>query len=423
MNHTDSQSSDAKLKVLQVMEATTGGTRRHLYYLLTHLNLKCFDVSLVYALERDPHFAEDLEEYTRLGIQLIEVPMCRHISPLRDLMACCKILRIIRKGSFDVIHAHSSKAGFLVRVAAVLSRSSAAVVYSPHSFAFQYIPTSLKGRFYLLLEKIAAHFRGNLLCVSQGEREVALSHGISSSSKIEVLPNAIHQDGMRSSQNPSIDTKKSLGIPPDVPVVGMIARFHPQKGLQHFVDAIPQILRKFPGTRFLLIGDGPLFPKIDGRIRSHGITSNVVLPGHCENVSDYYRIMDCYVLSSLWEGMPYTILEAMAHGLPVVASDTVGNNELVVDGETGYLVESANPDAIAIAIMKLLRDQQLRIAMGERGMDRLSARLSMKDWICQYQSIYERLAEKVGFEEEDTAPDLQIIAVIGDHHEKGSQGI
>ena len=371
------------------MEATTGGTRTFLRYLLTSLDPNRFAITLIFSKERDAYFVHDLESFAAQGIQLIEVPMRREISPLSDTVALFRIAKIIFRKDPDIIHTHSSKAGFLGRLAALLTGKSSRVVYSPHSFAFQYAPRSLRGCFYLYLERIASLLSKRMVCVSIGERAVALAYGLTTTEKSVVIPNAISKD-MPFTQTPE-SIRRELGLKDTVPVVGMVAQFRPQKGIEHFLNAIPTVLSTFPETRFVIIGDGPLFDSMRMHVARLGVEKSVFMLGHRENAIDYYQIMDMFVLTSLWEGMPYTILEAMAMGLPIVATDTVGNNELVIDGTNGFLVPAADSPAIARAIIRLLKNKPLALRLGKGSKMFSDSGLSIEEWITRYQDYYEAL--------------------------------
>jgi glycosyltransferase involved in cell wall biosynthesis len=318
--------------------------------------------------------------------------MKREISPIDDLRALVRIYAIIRANKFDVVHAHSSKAGVLGRVAARLAGTKV-VMYSPHSFAFQYCPTSVSGRLYRSIEKLAGLFCDCLLCVSKGERDEAVKHRICASSKIRVIENAVATEELVPLR--TIDeTKRGLRISEHEKVVGMVAKFRAQKGYRHFIEAIPRILGKCPDTTFLIVGDGEERGRVERMIRELGLREKTILAGHQENVADYYQVFDVFVLSSLWEGMPYVILEAMTLGLPVVASNICGNNELVEHGGNGFLVTPGDSVEIAERVIELLVKPGMRRTFGERSRSIIASRPTVYEWIGEYQNLYTELLER-----------------------------
>jgi len=385
----EGQTKQSKIRILHVIEATTGGTRKHLSQLLGHLDQTMFELSLIYSNERDPHFSKDLKTFATKGIVLFEIPMRRQISPWNDLVAFWRIYKTIRAGGVDIVHVHSSKAGFLGRLAAKFHKIPA-IIYSPHGFAFQYAPQSASSRGYLFLERIASGWGNVLLCVSTGEREVAISHKLALPDQIAVIPNAVSSDDIQPKRSPST-VKESLGILDSALVVGMVAQFRPQKGLGNFFDAIPAIVERFSSVKFLLVGDGPLFPELKRRVATMGIDKHVILTGHCEDVADYYQIMDVFASSSLWEGMPYVILEAMNMALPIVATDVTGNNELVLHGENGFLVTPEDSGQIADRVIQLLADKDLRQTFGKASRMLAQQRDCLQECVQRYQTLYSNL--------------------------------
>lgn len=161
--------------------------------------------------------------------------------------------------------------------------------------------------------------------------------------------------------------KKEFGIDPEFPVIGMVGRLSSQKGFPYLLEAASLVKKSFPRVRFMIVGDGPLREEVEVMVRDLGLESTVILTGWREDVYALYQIFDIVALSSLFEGLPITILDGMASSKPVVATDVCGNPEVVRDSETGLLVPPRNPRVLAEAILTLLRDPQRAVAMGEAG--------------------------------------------------------
>lgn len=396
-------------KVLEILEATTGGTRRHLQYLLRNIDLERFEVTFAYSDRRDAFFSKDLETYAARGIHLVEIPMRREIRPVEDFIALVRLMKLIRQQQYDVIHAHSSKAGFLGRLAARLT-GVGPVVYTPHAFAFQYQPKGVKGKLYRGLERLAGRWTDLLLCVSDGERHVAQEHTLTRA-PIEVLANVV-----KANDKDPIEVRrrvrKCYNIPENSPVVGMVAQFRPQKGYRHFIEAIPQVLSRCQEAIFLVVGDGPERLSVEESIRNLKIESHVILAGHQEDPADYYPAMDVFVLSSLWEGMPYVILEAMAASLPIVATEIAGNADLVRHGVNGLLVPPADSHPIARTISRLLNDKTLREKYGQESRRLIQTMPTIDQWIRRYESIYLRAVSLA----KSTKPQYQVAPDYAEPH-------
>lgn len=187
--------------------------------------------------------------------------------------------------------------------------------------------------------------------------------------------------------------RRSEGIPVDARVVLCVSNFYPYKGHADLVDAIARIAPGFPGAVFLLVGrDSGTLERTRSLARERGIGETVRFPGGRTDVPDLLRASDLFVHPSHEEGFSNAILEAMAAGLPVVATDVGGNPEAVVDGETGRLVPVRDPEAIAAALGELLADERLRRAMGESGRKRAMERFSLGRMVAEIESLYESCA-------------------------------
>lgn len=375
------------IKVVQVLEATVGGTRRFMDYLLSNIDRNVYDLTLIYSDLRDTEFKSDLERFSDMKIHLYNIPMQRRIAPWSDLMCLWRIYRIMKKGGYHVAHMHSSKAGFLGRIAAWMARIPV-ILYSPHSFAFQYFPNGYRARIYKALEQFAALFHDRLIPVSSGERNVALQNNIGFADRImSEIPNAIDKKNLKGNEAKS-SILKSMQIPYGAIVVGMVADFRPQKGIRYFIEAMPNILKKHPQTYFIIVGEGPLLKREMDRISKFDIVSSVRFIPRQILIADYYQIMDIFVLTSLWEGMPYVILEAMAMGIPVVASSAVGTNELIVDGVNGFLTPIGDSNTVANRISKIIENEKLRKKMSDEGIAFVKKFLNVEEWVKKYEKIY-----------------------------------
>jgi len=244
--------------------------------------------------------------------------------------------------------------------------------------------------FYIWLERIAARFTDVIIAVSEGERQAGLKVRICPPEKIITIEN-----GLDLAQIPSdLDHKsalKELGVGEHDLVVGTVGRASRQKGWQDLVLAAGELVKEFPWVKFLLVGGGELSDQIAGLIEKLGLGRWVLLVGHREQVYPLYAGFDIFVLPSLWEGGPYALLEAMAMGKPVVATKVAGNADIVVEGETGYLVPPHQPKALAQALLKLLRDPELRQQMGTRGRARVEQQFQLQNQIRLIQETYRRI--------------------------------
>ncbi len=215
------------------------------------------------------------------------------------------------------------------------------------------------------------------IAVSRASRERLVRHLGLSPRKVAVIPNAVELRRFAAPAEPVRQAiREQCGISADAPVIGVLARLSEQKGLTYLIAAAPAILAQHPQTHIVLVGDGPLREDLVDQARSLGVEQRVHFVGYRSNTVEFLRAMDLFVLPSLYEGMPLSILEAMGAGLPVVATAVDGTPEAVVDGETGYLVPPADPAALATAVNRMLGDRVLAASMGRNGRARAEAHFS-----------------------------------------------
>lgn len=178
------------------------------------------------------------------------------------------------------------------------------------------------------------------------------------------------------------------------PVIGTIGRLEEQKGHQYLIEAISILKRDYPKVRLLIAGTGSLLNQLQGLIKSYNLENNAQLMGHCEDISKFLSDIDIFVLSSIYEGLPFSILEAMAVRKPVVATDVDGVRDVVINQETGLLVKPRNPQALVEAIRYLLNTPQACINMADAGYNKVSESYSLQQMVSKTQDLYEVLLKK-----------------------------
>jgi len=227
-----------------------------------------------------------------------------------------------------------------------------------------------------------------IICVSDAVREVVLERERPDEKRVVVIRNGV--EPLPEKAEGAAETRKELGIGEDNLVVGMVANFNRSvKGVSLFLDAVPEILRKVPSTRFLLLGRGKEEDALREKARELGISPYVIFAGFRQDIHRFYDIMDVSALTSFSEGLSITLLESMRCGIPVVATRVGGNPEVVVEGETGYLVPPADMSFFASQTVKILLDRDLRKRMGENARRRAEQEFLLRDVASRYLGIYE----------------------------------
>jgi sugar transferase (PEP-CTERM/EpsH1 system associated) len=251
-----------------------------------------------------------------------------------------------------------------------------------------------EGRLRRWLNRITGPLPDRVACVSESVAEFAAQTIGIPPAKLAVIPNGIpledFQPGDRSR------ARVDLGIPLRAVVAGTVGRLQPVKGTGYLLEAWSRLASDHPDAILLLVGGGPQQAALERMSRRLGISERVRFLGDRADVPGLLRGMDVFVLPSLWEGMPNAALEAMAVGLPVVATAVGGTSEVVVDGVTGLLVQPGDPDALAQSIARLLRDPDLRHKMGQAGRERVVKHFSVGRTVEQTERLYEQLLVEKG---------------------------
>ena len=380
------------LRVLHVLEATTGGTRRHVLDVLLNLDRSRFSPALACSLKRDTGFAGDVERLRRDGVPVHEIPMDREIRPASDVLALMRLARLIRRMAPAIVHTHSSKAGMLGRVAARMA-GSARTVHTAHVFPFLMEVGPARRRMYLTLERLAARATDRLICVCEHERRAALSARIAPADPMEVIPNGVapadieEEAGRRDRRV----VRTELGAGPDDLLVGFVGRLTPQKAPLDFVRVASLVAAAVPRARFVIVGGGELADETQGAVRSAGLSQRVTLTGQATDVYPLIAALDVFVLTSHWEGLPYSLLEAMALGRCVAATGVGGVPEVVIPGETGILAVAGDVDALARGITALLADVGQRERLGCGGRRRVRDAFDRRVMLARLEAVYAAL--------------------------------
>ena len=352
--------------VLQMLEATIGGTRRHLRDLSLGLSDAGWRVSVAAALARDPGFAHDVEMFRAHGIAVHLLPMVRRPAPLTDFAALRRLRGIIAAERPSLIHAHSSKAGMLARLAA--RHSGIPVVYTPHCFAFEGYPAgSVKWGLYRRLERRAIQLTTRLIAVSRAEQAAARALGYPDE-RIRHIPCGIP---------PAASGTAAAGRGEELYDAAFIGRFCRQKGIDLMIDSIVHLTVGNPDLRFAIMGGGGS-ARLRRRLAS--LPQTAVFPfGEPDEVEKLLRQSRVLACPSRWEGLPYLLLEAMSLGTAVVAAGVGGVGEVVADGREALIIPPGDAEALARGLSRLLDDPALcdrlttaaRVRVGDFSLDKM----------------------------------------------------
>jgi glycosyltransferase involved in cell wall biosynthesis len=344
---------------LAITLAKPGGTTSLVFSYASWLKKRGFKVTLL-AGEGTWLF----EEAAKVGIPCLRVPwMQREIRPWFDLPAIFSLARLLRTLKPDVVHLNSSKMGVIGSLSARLA-GVPRVVYCIGGWAFLESIAPWKRRVYILAERFTARLKDVIVCLHPGDKQIAEEHGIRPREEIRVIPNGVDLQALDHARLNRIDARQALGLPQDRFVFGTIANFYPAKNLPTYIRTVGPLLKKSPSASLVLIGEGPERPQVEQAIRDTQISEQIVLTGAREQAHTFLAAFDVFVLPSTKEGMPLSLLEAMAARLPCITT-RVGAHAWMLEGTGSSLLSPHDPEALRQALSEALQQRGRFIEVGE----------------------------------------------------------
>jgi glycosyltransferase involved in cell wall biosynthesis len=331
-----------------------------------------------------------IEEARQQGIRIKLLPeLVRQISPFKDLLALIKLYRLLRREPCQLLHTHSSKAGILGRLAGRLA-GTPVIIHTVHGWSFHdYMPPWLR-KTYILLERWMAHYTQALIAVSQKDIEKGLQAGIGRPEQYHLIRSAIPIEQFDVSLFDRSKLRQSLGIPEQAVVIGFVGRFSPQKNPLDWIRVAKRIGQKEKDVFFLMVGDGPLREQVEEQLQQAGIRNRTVLTGLRRDIPALLACMDIFVHTSLWEGLPRAIVQAMCMRLPVLAYSADGTQEIIQNKVNGYIFQPGEIDKMAEICEHLVHHPELRKALGQRGHEQVIQEFDLQKMIAQISALYDQ---------------------------------
>ncbi len=388
-----------KIKTVHIItRLDKGGSAENTLLTVGGLDKEIYDIILIRGLSIESNMAEDesiaVEKSVRdvegEGVRVITIPsLVRRIQPFYDLKAFFALIKILRYERPHIVHTHTSKAGILGRWAAFFARVPV-IVHTPHGHVFWGYFGRLKTGIFILLEKISALITDRLVVLTEQEKNDHLHFHIAPENKFSVVHSGINLDRFSNTSVDPAAMKKELEIPEGNFVVGTTGRLTHIKGHRYLIEAAGKIISSRPDTTFVFLGDGELLDELKNMASISGIEENIKFLGWRQDVAEVMSIFDVFVLPSLNEGMGRVLVEAMALGKPILASDIGGIPDLVADGENGYLVPVGDVEALTARIREFLDDPWKREEMGNAG-KRYAANFSADAMVEKIDRLYREL--------------------------------
>ena len=381
----------SRYRVLNIItRLEQGGAPLALLETVKRMDRGTFDVTVVAGLTEDEDRNLDMSGLA-FDLPLIMVPALRRsVHPIRDVVALYRLIQIIRAGKYDVVHTHTSKAGVLGRIAAAICNVPA-IVHSSHGTILHGYFSPFVTRIFAYLEKFAASMSHRIICLTHQEIGQYLKAGIGRKSQYTYIFNGIDISAFEHRRGDRSRLRKEMAFEDEDIVCVSVGRLVPVKGQSDLLHAFGLAHSRSPKLKLIIIGDGELRPQLEQQIRDLGIQDATRLVGWREDVAELLDACDLFVLTSHNEGLGLVLVEAMAKGLPVVATAVGGVPEVVQDGQTGSLVPSGDPKAIASAIIRLSADAETRASMGRRGYARATEFFSIDQTVRNTEDLYTNL--------------------------------
>jgi glycosyltransferase involved in cell wall biosynthesis len=352
-----------------------------------------FDVQLI-AGQGGPLWGE---AQARLGRRALAWPSLVHpIAPWQDLKAVLGLAWHLNRGDFDLVHTHSSKAGLVGRLAAFLA-GVPCVVHTVHGWSFNDSQRPLARRAFALLERGLAQGTQALVAVAESVRDKGLLQNIGRPGQYRVIRAGVDLPAWNLPKPQPLERARrlaQLGLPEDSKLVATLANLKPQKDPRTFVAAASAALKAWSGPQslhFIYLGGGPLLEQCQAQAAAEGVADRVHFLGWRQDAAQLLACADVFLLCSRFEGLPCVFPQAMALGLPVVATDVDGAPEIVREGRTGYLVPAGDSQALAQRLLKLLKDPALAQRLGEAGRGSLGPQWGLPDMAQRTAELYTEL--------------------------------
>lgn len=373
-----------------------GGPARHTILLTRYHRDMGFLTELVAGRE-SPGEGNMLPLAAANGVEPVIIPaLGRELSPLRDPAVLLTLYSRFRRLRPDVVCTHMSKAGAVGRVAAWLARVPVRVhTFHGHVFSGYFSPA--KTRFFVELEKRLARISTRIIVLGERQQREITALGVGRPEQFVQVPLGLDLSAFLAAEKHSGELRKELAIPQDAPLAAIVARLVPIKNHAVFLRAAKLVCGSLPAARFLIVGDGPERRGLEALTEQLGLKGRVIFLGFRDDLPRIYADCDATVLSSDNEGMPVALIESLAAATPAVATDVGETREVIRDGESGFVVPPSDPEALAGALLELLRSPERAKQMGLAGRRHVYPRFSIERLAADTAGLFRSLLQEKGY--------------------------
>ena len=387
-----------KIKVLRIIaRLNIGGPAIHAILLTGGIDKNRFETVLVSGVtskgEGDMFYLAKEKNVNPVIIQ----ELGRNLNIRNDIIAFFKIYKLLNKEKPDIIHTHTAKAGALGRLAGIFyrffSRNKCILIHTFHGHIFHSYFDNLSTKLFLWTERFLARFTDTIITISKQQYyEIKNVFKVSSKDNIEVIPLGFDLEPYLNSLRKEGNFRKDLKVSDNEILVGIVGRLVPIKNHRLLLEAASQINGDLAGRiKFIIIGDGELKATLVDYAKDLSMENRVIFAGWRKDLYEIYPDLDIVALTSLNEGTPISVIEAMACARPVIASDVGGVKDLIEDGVTGILFRRNNSKELSSAIIRLAQDEILRKKIGDTARNKVREIYSAKRLVRDIENLYENL--------------------------------
>lgn len=370
-----------QIKVLHIITLSTwGGAQQSCYDIVSNLDRNKFDVEV--ACAPGGELVDRLREQ-KIAIHQIS-SLKRNISPINDLKALFILYRLVRSKRYNIVHCHSSKAGFVGRVAAWLARTPK-IYFTVHGWDFYNMEEYGRIQYVIIfLEKMVARLTEKLICVSENDKKQGLKKRITTEDKLIVIHNGI--DWKPTGVHGIL--RKEIGANELDVIFGMVARLAYPKKPMLFLEAARQVVQARKQAKFIVIGEGPFYDECKKIIEKNYLEEYAFMLGFRKDVRRLLTDMDAFVLCSQFEGLPITVIEAMFAGLPIITTDVGGIKELVQNERNGFLIQPNRAEDLAERMIYLIDSPDERTRMSKESQKIANKSFTIDRVVYEYEMLY-----------------------------------
>lgn len=371
---------NGKIRIMHVAQAA-GGVDRYIRMLFKYLNEDEFENILV--CSQDFH----KEDYMGLVDSFEQIQMTRAIGK-NDIRSIREVRQLIKKYTPDIVYAHSSKAGAIVRAADIGLKNQC--VYNPHGWAFNMRCSIKKKMLYTIIEKVAAPFCDKIICISDAEKRSALDKNICKESKLQVIFNGVDIEAYENGVHGKV-RRTDLNIPDDAFVVGMVGRMSVQKAPDIFVRMAKLIKHQVPNAHFIIVGNGEQEEEIRKYAEYNGFSDRLHITGWVDDPMDYVELFDVACLLSRWEGFGLVLPEYMMAEKPIVATKVDAIPDIIRENENGLLVEVDDAVGASKAVLRIYQENIIRNKLVMRGFETVHRRFDARRVAKEHEKLLKKL--------------------------------